>query len=339
MKKITLLITFIGFNFYLFGQSVVSVGGSEAFPADYVTLQGAIDSVAANSVIYVHAGTYGDVVMDKPLIIVGPGYFLAENPETQFNIGEASLSTLTINAGAENSMITGLFVNSAIFVHASNISISRNQIGSIQLLVPTIMNITITQNYIVGNGINKSGEHGPSEITIKNNYIASRIENISGVVENNVIGGWWADCSSFPKNTLFKNNIFIQPNPSPSGNNHPPVCLASSNNNTFLNNVCVWPVAVEINTSEGSGNLRNVPLDSLFTSDEPLSTDGQWQLSSTSPAVGAGLDGGDCGMFGGDEPYVLSGIPAGPHIYDLESEAVGASQGGLNVRIKVKISN
>jgi hypothetical protein len=33
----------------------------------------------------------------------------------------------------------------------------------------------------------------------------------------------------------------------------------------------------------------------------------------TSPGLGAGFGGTDCGIFGGAEPYVLSGIPPIPN--------------------------
>lgn len=345
MKKIILLSALGILNLSLFGQSIVSVSGSAGFSADFTSLQEAVDNVAANSVIYVHAGSYGDVVIDKPLNIIGPGYFLVQNPETQVNTGEAMLQTLTINAGAENSIITGMVIIGGILVYTSNISMLRNRVGGVQLLVPTIVDITIVQNYIGGGGINKDGDPGPSQIIIKNNFVTNRIEKISGLVENNVIDRWWdnARCfpssgeSTFPRNTLFKNNIFIH---SQSTNTWPPICQTTSNNNTFLNNIFVWPsLFSEINTTIGSGNVTNVPLESLFISGATSSTDGQWQLSPTSPAAGAGVDGVDCGMFGGDEPYVLSGIPAGPHLYELNAEPVGASQEGLKVSVKIKISN
>jgi hypothetical protein len=65
------------------------------------------------------------------------------------------------------------------------------------------------------------------------------------------------------------------------------------------------------------------------------STDGQWQLKTGSPAIGAGLSGEDCGIFGGNTPYHLSGLPATPSIYLLSSPA--ASNGPtLPVTISVK---
>jgi hypothetical protein len=51
------------------------------------------------------------------------------------------------------------------------------------------------------------------------------------------------------------------------------------------------------------------------------SLDGKYQLAVSSPAIGGGVDIGgvkpDCGAFGGNNPYQLSGIPAIPSIYSF----------------------
>ena len=39
------------------------------------------------------------------------------------------------------------------------------------------------------------------------------------------------------------------------------------------------------------------------------SDDAKWKLKAGSPAIGAGVSGVDCGVFGGVTPYVLSGVP------------------------------
>ena len=64
------------------------------------------------------------------------------------------------------------------------------------------------------------------------------------------------------------------------------------------------------------------------------STDGQWKLIAGSTAIGAGVNGEDCGMFGGSNSYVLSGLPAIPAIYFFTAPAEGGNQ--LPVKIKVK---
>jgi hypothetical protein len=62
-------------------------------------------------------------------------------------------------------------------------------------------------------------------------------------------------------------------------------------------------------------------------------------LASNSPAKGSGENGTDAGAFGGDEPYILSGIPSIPSIYQLTVPANVPQGGTLNVQIKAKTNN
>jgi len=66
------------------------------------------------------------------------------------------------------------------------------------------------------------------------------------------------------------------------------------------------------------------------------STDGKWQLKAGSPAIGAGVGGIDCGAFGGLGPYILSGLPTGPVIYQLNVSSHSVTGNKLPVTIKVK---
>ena len=99
---------------------------------------------------------------------------------------------------------------------------------------------------------------------------------------------------------------------------------------------------VRNNISEGTqvgtdnGNQSNVDMSTVFVGPGTGSTDGQWQLAESSPAIGAGIDGTDIGMFGGTVPYVLSGIPNIPRIYFFKAPSVGTEASGLNVHLKAK---
>ncbi|GAB4372155.1 MAG: hypothetical protein Kow0042_15340 [Calditrichia bacterium] len=87
------------------------------------------------------------------------------------------------------------------------------------------------------------------------------------------------------------------------------------------------------------GNQVNVPMNTVFVDSGSVSTDGDWQLRSGSPAIGAGLNGEDCGMFGGTTPYILSGIPAIPTIYFFVAPSSASGTQGLQVQIKAKSNN
>ena len=83
-----------------------------------------------------------------------------------------------------------------------------------------------------------------------------------------------------------------------------------------------------------NGNQANVDMIAVFVPSG--TTDGQWQLRNGSPAIGAGLGGVDCGMFGGTDPYVLSGIPDIPMITSLYVPSRANPTDGLDVKITIE---
>ena len=89
----------------------------------------------------------------------------------------------------------------------------------------------------------------------------------------------------------------------------------------------------------GNGNQLNVNMNDVFvcyTNCAAFSADGRYQLKALSPAIGAGSNGEDCGMFGGTDPYVLSGMPPVPAIYYFNYNFNNST---INVDMKVKSHN
>ena len=92
----------------------------------------------------------------------------------------------------------------------------------------------------------------------------------------------------------------------------------------------------------GPGNVGNVNMADVFvgfSNPAGYSTDGAWELKPEGPAIGAGEGGIDCGLFGGPLPYVLSGLPAIPRIYEAIVPTAGSTFTGLPVIIKAKSQN
>jgi hypothetical protein len=89
----------------------------------------------------------------------------------------------------------------------------------------------------------------------------------------------------------------------------------------------------------GNNNQLNVSMSDVFvcwSSCTGYSSDGRYQLKAGSPAIGAGSNGEDCGMFGGNDPYVLSGLPAIPAIYYFQYFNNNST---INVTMSVKSHN
>ncbi len=96
-------------------------------------------------------------------------------------------------------------------------------------------------------------------------------------------------------------------------------------------------------TNLPSSNTINANPDALFvgypTNTNNLAPDARAQLAPNSVAKTAGVGGTEAGAFGGDMPYVLSGIPTVPNIYQLTVPIQVPQNGTLNIQIKAKTNN
>ena len=73
--------------------------------------------------------------------------------------------------------------------------------------------------------------------------------------------------------------------------------------------------------------------------DYDLYIDNGYILTPDSPAIGAGANGGDCGMFSSDydgNPYILSGMPAIPAIYEIDFNSTFFPSGSDTLQVDVK---
>ena len=70
-----------------------------------------------------------------------------------------------------------------------------------------------------------------------------------------------------------------------------------------------------------------------------ITQDARSQLKAGAVALTAGEAGTQAGAFGGDDPYVLSGIPFIPTITQLTVPATVTQNGTLNVTVKAQTNN
>jgi hypothetical protein len=303
--------------------------------ADFTTAQAAHDGASAGDTIYFEGSptSYGNLLCSKKLILIGTGYFLSNNPETQPKNLSSTLGKVFFNPGSANSCIMGCVINSSydLTITSSNIKLTRNHIllanGTRILVNGSFSNILISDNYLFTT-IELNTSFTISNVMISNNifaqtwtgfpYITSG--NLSGcLILNNVFAGGNIGITVY--NSQIYNNIMT------SG-------TFTTNNNTYTNNI-----GSGTQFGNSNGNQQNVAAADIFmctASCTGYSPDGQWQLKALSPAIGAGVGGIDCGAFGGNTPYVLSGMPNIPAIYYFTNFSSGNQ---LNVNLKVKSHN
>ncbi len=263
---------------------------------------------------------YSSFTCTKRLVIIGPGYFLTENPETQARAEEAVISTIRFNTGSEGSMVMGVVFDytssSGIFVATNNITIQRCYMrGGVTITDQT--GIRIFQNYMLGDVGGYTSSTVFSDVVVRNNlFIGGSFNTRRGsfsICENNVFTGNNITISA----ASFRNNIITNVNAA--------VTITSGNlqNNLAANG--------QFGTENGN---RNVDISNVFV--EEGSSDGQYQLAQNSPAKGAGYEGVDAGAFGGEGGYRLSGLAPIPLIYDLRVDDAGNVESGVGIQIKVK---
>lgn len=295
--------------------------------AHYATLQAAHDdvSVVSGDTLYLEGSTFsaGGLSLYKKLTIIGNGYFLGENPETQYNLQPSIFNSYVYcYAGSEGSKFIGCTFQYSVYLYTNNIMFERN-------------------HFPYGNSSAIYTQANCSDILILNNYFETYYgytsiyfgythSNI--LIANNYFNGYVSVSANF--SGIFANNIFYY--------------VTTIYNSTLVNNIalstmtlsnCISTYNIGNSTQFGNlnGNQQNVPQADIFVGLTGNSTDGQWQLKVGSPAIGAGESGTDIGMFGGDTPYKLSGLPPIPAIYSLDAQSLPTNT--LNVNLKAKSHN
>lgn len=316
--------------------------------APYTTIAAAVAAANAGDTIQVAGAAipYAGASIAKQLVLIGPGYFLGENPQTQNNKSPARInSSITFAAGSNGSFIMGFQLEGTDIISlatgVSNIVIKRNYFTSttrgIQFNATfnagANSNILVQQNYFTGIVWDNSYLNTNTGISLLNNYIGGTIDGLESsnlIIKNNVVKvSGNAVFSGTLANSTIQNNIFIfGTTPSATG-------LGGSN--SFTNNLCDETIFGTSNSNQASVNMATVfVLDPAAALPLGTSQDGRWKLAAGSPALAAGFAGEDCGMYGGTDPYVLSGIPPVPAIYELIVPSSATQSGGLNVTVKAK---
>ncbi|MBN1340445.1 MAG: hypothetical protein JXA03_14040 [Bacteroidales bacterium] len=355
--KVTIIATAIIMLAQISSATVWRVNNRVNSDPDFTTTQAAHNGASAGDTLYIEGSPngYGNLNCSKQLHIIGAGDFLNENDSTQAYKEVSRIGQINFNAGSENSIVEGCrFENNRIDVNTSEITIRRNKIqytgtgGNANYYAITIAsnctNVLIENNYILMNytyvyarnfGIYSDGGTGLTNLVIRNNFIYTRhttyytgysiylsstilAENVT--IYQNVFSGNDASNAINAKETQFYNNIMI------IGTYYP-------NGSYYYNNI-----GNGTQFGSANGNQENIDMSTVFI-DYTTGIDSDMQLAAGSPAIGAGWAGEDCGMYGGDHPWVLSLFPAIPAIWDVSLNNYGSNNVTIDVNIKAKSHN
>jgi len=336
MKKLILLIIVIALGYSTANATIWRVNNMPDNQADFTTLTDAIDAASDNDIIYLEGtgAVYdeGTIELTKKLTIYGSGYFLLENDETQASKLPSILqANLYFFEGSEGTIVSGIKFNyGALRIHTNNITFERCYVNTEMRMYGTdraISNFMMKQCYVLGDIGVWDLSYNSTNIVFMNNIFYYNNLNVNHelgnyIVKNNIFVTGYSKIIA--QNAIIQNNIVEGGIP----------CTAADNNQVENNIIGIGGDM----PGTGSNNIGEIDMVGLFV-DYPdganTSPDSKFELISGSAAQGHGVGGIDCGVFDGDFPYILSGLPPIPRFYESDISTVGTAQ-GLRVSIKAK---
>ncbi len=322
--------------------AIIRIDNRQGRPTDFPDLGTAISKAQAGDTIYVAGSTdnYGvgkEIIVNKPLKLVGPGYFLDDNfPRNRTESFPAWIVDLRIATEGAGTEVTGLSIQ-RLEVNADDCFIHRCFFDTVFIgRGRSVARTRVHQSYFsFDNDGNTSLQWNGRDLMFSNNlFIVDNEEEITDTrfgIENSV-----DSTATFSHNTILNAEIVQHRSGSQTTFEGNILYLANSSRfNLFLED----NVRISENNIVGhlDGQRYNAPiLDEIFL--RTGSSDVRWQLglSAENPARGAGGFGEDLGAFGGQTPYVISGIPPIPHFEIFEAQSTVGPTGTLKVRLRAK---
>lgn len=352
------------------GQEVLHVrAGTEDGLQNFETIQEAVDAAAPGATIYVYPGLYDGFILRKAVKILGAGFNRAGSsgnppPGSLTRVG----STVRLVNNASNAELSGLSLATVSVESVDNIFISGCALDRLQLqrtnnvIVESCFFENSTSYYSFGSAVGVADTVSAifNQCMFVNPYSSSRHGTGYSVGHHSSTS---SPSTAFYRTDLsFTRCVFSLSTIFPWGGgevNYENCIFLNYNNRGTEYSVSVNSgqyVATTVNRSvfvgEQSGsdnssldaNRYQVDPESIFVgwpinNGSAYSFDTRFQLSPNSPARGFASDGGDCGPYGGPTPYVPSGTPSIPWIYNLSVPTANPTEESINVNVKVRTQN
>lgn len=318
--------------------TIRTVSNATVSAGQYTTVQAAVDASVVGDTIYIHGSqtSYGDVTLNKRLVIIGAGHSLTG---TQFNF-PTTLNDIYLSQGNSTTLPTGSTIKGIDFSSISgsggslpvnNITLERNFISGYSTIIGSgwILRNNFLYYFVVREFKNT---------IISNNVISQLIQSSnqpSVIITNNIfLNGAYLSSVSYATVT---NNIFIKP----------AYANFSGAQNTWNKNIIIYADPANYQTfppvnNTGVGNLNTV--DNQFTTTIPLNislkdaTKHDWILAATSIGSKYGTDGTDVGIHGGSYPMPnVTGATTIPQITSMDLQnSVIPQNGTLTIELKAR---
>lgn len=327
MKTSILKLTLLLFGTSLFAQNTWTVDNRPGTTAQFTSVQAAHDAASPGDFIYIHPSpiSYDNVNINKEIHLRGIGH----NPELA-NGEFAKLSTIslrtdaTAGTNASNSSISGLNIQTISDLNQApfhNILIQNNRIGQIGVYqiynwivqgnvfsgntYSFVFNGTLHANNIISHNIfNTNSTLNSSNSTIQN-LVASETFSNNIIITNSSTGSdiFFSNCN----NPVVNNNLFLL------NTNSTITRINTFDSNINFQNCLTFAYGGQtIDPLTGTNNLDNInPMFvNIGTPENPaFAYNKSYKLQVDSPAIDAGSDGDDLGIYGQGFLFQMKGYP------------------------------
>ena len=270
----------------------------------------------------------GSLVINKELHILGEGYRADSSQATD---ATRLIGDITVDSAGDNGSLEGVYISRDLNILGNsnntiqNFTASRCFIGRWLNINSFALNNLIKECVVQGTygTVISAVNGGDSQLNqFFNNVFFSDVKNFSSgnQFEQNV----FHRKISYINSSTLKNNIFTSPSA---------IFLVESCN--FYNNILAG--SVPGGTNGGSGNISGISANSVFldvSAGNPLSNN--YHLLQNSPAISAGLNGEDCGLYGGIYSVKENAHPPHPRIISVDISTSTDANGNLPIQITVQ---
>ncbi|WP_417590520.1 hypothetical protein [Owenweeksia hongkongensis] len=336
MKKLLFILSLIALLFTTAtAQTQVFALEHNGNTSIYSTLDSAINAAQNGAVIYLPGGGINfQGELRKSVALIGAGY----HPNTTVATGPTVISGIfKMRQGANNVMITGIHFSQELNIDScNNVTVSRCHLNRIDFNRGSSFNVSecVISDFFSARPI-------VSNVNVSNSLIFGSLSTDNGGVTyiNNILFPFISSNNRLfqgADGNTFQNNIIV----TNSSNGLLQIQgIGGLSGNTYYNNVFTDSLVVT-SSSPGvyAGNIFKQSQSSLFqniTSISTFSPSDNLHLKAGSAAIGAGINGTDCGIYGGQSPFKDGGIPFSPHIESLQIDPATDVNGSLRINIKV----
>jgi len=339
---IALLIPFLSFG------TILTVDNSSSSPGQYTSFSSAYNAASAGDTIYVRGSlhSYGSITISKKITLIGAGYNPSPLNTYPTTFDDVNIAKYSSSSNASGTRVYGIKVNTGGEIdirggsypgYITDIRIERCEakftsyyVSGLKLINNIILNYAVSTytkgNTIIYNNIIRS-------ITFSSSYNSNAITFDHNIFTN--------AASSVFRYCIVKNSIFYGTTP---GN--------SATHTTFANNMAYASANdtfnITTNSNTGYNNFNHTNPNFVSVGSTTFSYFYDYHLQSGSPAINAGSDGTNLGIYGGLYPFPIGGAsgsgyqtsqePAIPQIFQftIQNKTIQPTD-TLNINIKVSI--